>query len=94
MVGECRGKKFGCKLGALQRAFREPVFLQQGGDALMPKLDVGVASYDGCYDGGAMGACLWSSFLLFSLKYVRYFMVFWCRNLIRFLMLDIGIMSF
>ena len=33
-MGECRGKKFGCKLGALQRAFPEPACLQQGGDAL------------------------------------------------------------
>ena len=33
-VGECRGKKIGCKLGALQRAFREPAFMRQGGDAL------------------------------------------------------------
>ena len=34
-VGECRGKFFGCKLGALQMAFWEPAFLRQGGDALM-----------------------------------------------------------
>ena len=34
MVEECRDKKFGCKLGALQRAFPEPAFLRQGGDAL------------------------------------------------------------
>ena len=33
-VGECRGKKFGCKLVALQRAFPEFAFLRQGGDAL------------------------------------------------------------
>ena len=33
-VGECRSKKFGCKLGALQRAFLELAFLRQGGDAL------------------------------------------------------------
>ena len=36
-VGECHGKKFGCKFGALQRAFRQPAFLRQGGDALSPK---------------------------------------------------------
>ena len=35
-MGECHGKKIGCKLGALQRAFREPAFLRQGGDALSP----------------------------------------------------------
>ena len=34
-MGECRGKKFGCKLRALQRAFPEPAFPRQGGDALM-----------------------------------------------------------
>ena len=34
-VGECRGKKTGCKFGALQKAFREPAFLRQGGDALI-----------------------------------------------------------
>ena len=34
-MGECRGKKFGCKLGALQRALPEPAFLRQGGDALI-----------------------------------------------------------
>ena len=34
-VGECRGKIFGCKLGALQRAFRELAILRQGGDALI-----------------------------------------------------------
>ena len=33
-VGECRGKRIGCKLGTLQKAFREHAFLQQGGDAL------------------------------------------------------------
>ena len=27
-------KKIDCKLGALQRAFREPAFMQHGGDAL------------------------------------------------------------
>ena len=36
-MGECRVKKFSCKLGALQRAFREPAILRQGRDALMPK---------------------------------------------------------
>ena len=37
--GECRVKKIGCKLGALQRAFRELALLRQGGDALSPAKD-------------------------------------------------------
>ena len=43
--GECCGKKFGCKLGALQRAFQEPAFLRQGGDALTPFMIFSVPSY-------------------------------------------------
>ena len=38
-VGECRVKKFGCKLGALQRAFRELDFVRQGGDVLRPYME-------------------------------------------------------
>ena len=34
-MGECRSKKFGCKLGALQRVFPKPAFLRHGGDALI-----------------------------------------------------------
>ena len=33
-MGESRGKKFCCKLGALQRAFPKSAFLRHGGDAL------------------------------------------------------------
>ena len=50
MVGECRVKKFGCKLGALQRAFREHAFLRQGGDALKDECDRIKASFDNQLD--------------------------------------------
>ena len=39
-MGECRSKKFGCKLGALQMVFPEPAFLRQGGDTLTYLLDL------------------------------------------------------
>lgn len=37
--------------------------------------------------GGArvMGACLRSSFPLLRIKYVRYFMAFWCMDFMSFL---------
>jgi hypothetical protein len=37
-----------------------------------------------------MGVCLLSSFLLFSTKYVRYLIAFWCMSFMSFLMLDLG----
>ena len=35
--------------------------------------------------GGCLGACLLFGFLLFSTRYVIYFMAFWCMLLVRFL---------
>jgi hypothetical protein len=43
------------------------------------------------YYGGGTGVCLLSSFLLFSTKYVRYLIAFWCMSFMSFLMLDLGI---
>ena len=45
-VGECRGKKFGCKLGSLQRAFQEHAFLWQGGDALTTLVNTNFQFFD------------------------------------------------
>lgn len=39
---------------------------------------------------GAMGRCLLSSFLLFSMSYVRCLMMFWCMHFIMLLMLFFG----
>ena len=38
-----------------------------------------------------MGDCLFSSFLLFRTRYVRYLMTFWCMFFMRALMMDFGI---
>ena len=38
--GGCHGKKFGCKLGALQRDFPKLAFLRQGGDVLRPSSQI------------------------------------------------------
>ena len=37
-------------------------------------------------------ACLFSSYLLFRTRYVRYLMAFWCSSFMRFLILDFGIL--
>lgn len=39
------------------------------------------------------GRCLLSSFTLFRIKYVRYLKTFWCKFLMRVLMLDFEILS-
>ena len=41
--------------------------------------------------GGDTGICLFSSFLLFKTRYVRYLMAFRCMFFMRVLMLDFGI---
>lgn len=43
---------------------------------------------------GAMGLCLLSSFPLFSMRYVRCLMVFWCMHFIMFFMLFFGMLRY
>jgi hypothetical protein len=40
--------------------------------------------------GGGMGACLFTSFLLFRTRHVRYLMAFWCVFFKRVLMVAFG----
>jgi hypothetical protein len=44
--------------------------------------------------GRSTGGCLLSNFLLFNIKYLRYWMAFWCRCLISVLISLLGNLSF
>jgi hypothetical protein len=43
-----------------------------------------------CGEEGGTGVCLFSSFLLLSMKYARYLMAIWCMFFMRVLMAGFG----
>lgn len=40
------------------------------------------------------GVCLWSGFLLFSMRYARHLIAIWCRNFIRLFVLFLEMLRF
>ena len=45
-----------------------------------------------CIQGGVIVACLFSSFLLFRTRLVKYLMAFWCMSFMSFLIFGFGIL--